>query len=161
MYQHHTIFREKFELQSMPVRHEQVAGHDTDSLTPGHVATSHQTHALRKASRPRARDVTEETNPLTPTLSIEDVSDHRPSPRRECQISLGEQLANLAISYPALAPSTSPLLSPNFPLPSVQAAESTTLRAPITVRDLLNATSRPSPSPELASAKSLRPFHSY
>lgn len=142
----------------MRVPHEQVTGHDRHPPTPETIATSYQKHSMQDSSSSRARGVTEETDPLTPTLSVQDVSDDRSSSRSESQISIGERLANLGISSPILARSLSPLLSPDYPLPSVEVAETTTIRGPITVRDLPNATPRPSPSPEPHTQAALRAF---
>ncbi|KAF6218202.1 hypothetical protein HO133_006163 [Letharia lupina] len=56
---------------------------------------------MQDSSHPQARDITEQTNPLTPTLSVEDVSDDRPNSRDDSQSPLGKELAN-----PAQSPTT-------------------------------------------------------
>ena len=163
----------------MRVSHEQEAGPDRDFPEPDMTASSHQNNSMQDSNRAQARDITEETNIRTPTVSVEDVSnsmqdgsrfqarditgesdirtptvsvedasDDRSSFRSESQFSLGERLAALAISSPVLPRSPSPLLSPDFPLPSVEGPECPTNRDPVTVRDLPNATPRHSRSPE-------------
>ena len=112
------------------------------------IAIFRQDHAIQNSSRSPARDSTEETDICTPTVTVEDVSYDGSSFRSESQITLGERLANLAISTPELLRSPSPVLSPDFPLPSVEVAECPTNRDPVTVRDLPNATPRHSRSPE-------------
>lgn len=142
----------------MRVPNEHVVAQDRDPTESETIAASYQRNTMQGSRRPRARDVTDETNPLPPTVSIEDISDDIASPRDEDQYSLGEQFANLEISSPALLRSPSPLLSPGYPLQSVEAAERTTIRDPITVRDLTNATPRPSPSPEPHTQPALRAY---
>ena len=60
----------------------------------------------------------------------------------ESQKYLGDRLANLNISSPKSQGPSNHLLSPDYPLPSVERAD------PVTVRDLPNATPRPTPSSE-------------
>ncbi|CAD6572450.1 MAG: hypothetical protein ASARMPRED_005340 [Alectoria sarmentosa] len=142
----------------MRVPNEQVAAHDRDPTESETIAASHQRNTMQDSRRPRVRDITDETKPLPPTVCIEDVSDDIATPRDENQDSLGEQFANLEISPPVLPRSPRPLLSPDYPLQSVEAAERTTIPGPITVRDLINATPRPSPSPEPHTQPALRAY---
>ena len=132
----------------MRVPHDQEAGPDGDFPEPDMTASFHQDNSAQDSSRSPTRDTTEETDICTPTVSVENVSDDRSSSRSESQITLGERVANLAISTPDLLRSPSPFLSPDFPLPSVEVAEYPTNRDPVTVRDLPNATPRHSRSPE-------------
>ena len=112
------------------------------------VAIFREDNSKQDSYRSPARDITEETDSRTPTATIEDVSDDGSSFRSESQIALGERLANVAISTPQLPRSPSPVLSPDFPLPSLEVAECPTVTDPVTVRDLPNATPRKSRSPE-------------
>lgn len=153
-----SFVQKHFAGQSMRVPNEQVAAHDRDPTESETIDASHQRNTMQGSRRRRARDVTDETNSLPPTVSIEDVSDDIASPCDENQDSLGEQFANLEISSPVLPRSPSPLLSPDYPLQSVEAAERTTIRGPISVRDLINATPRPSSSPEPHTQPALRAY---
>ena len=132
----------------MRVPHEQEAGLNRDFPEPDMTASFHQDNSMQESSRSPTRDTTEETDICTPIVSVEDVSDDRSSFRSESQITVRERLANLAISTPDHLRSPSPVLSPDFPLPSVEGAEYPTNRDPVTVRDLPNATPRHSRSPE-------------
>lgn len=67
------------------------------------------------------------------------------------QIAISDQFAKLTVSSPTVTLASSRLLSPDIPLPSVEGADL------ITVRDLPNATPRPSPSPEPARTSTLDP----
>lgn len=126
----------------------QTVRHDNPSREPETFATPLLITNKSKGSPPPTRETSEEMNLLTLALSIEDVSNDRSSPRGESQTSLGEQHANLSISFPMRTRSPRQSLSPDHPLRSVEVAEPTISRGWITVRDLPNATPRPSPSPE-------------
>lgn len=91
----------------------------------------------------QTRDSTDETaDGPTPSSSVDGTPTADTRQSDESQKSLGDRLANLNISSPGSHGPSNHLLSPDYPLPSVERAN------PITVRDLPNATSRPTPSPE-------------
>ena len=103
------------------------------------------TTASGTADEPRSqtRDSTDETaDDPTPSSSLDGTPTADTRQSDESQISLGDRLANLNISSPESHGPSNHLLSPDYPLPSVERAD------PITVRDLPNATPRPTPSPE-------------
>ena len=132
----------------MRVPHEQEAGSNRDFPEPEMTASFHHDNSMQDSSRSPAREITEETDISTPTVSVEDVSDDRSSSRSESQITLRERVANLALSTPDLPRSPSVVITPDNPLPSVEVAECPTNGDPVTVRDLPNATPRHSRSPE-------------
>ena len=131
----------------MRVPRELTASHHKDHQAMETSAGSHHENNMQNSS-PQASQISEEMSNIAPTVSIEDVSEDGTSPRGESQASLGERLANLAISSSVPSRSPSLLLSPDHPLQSVEVAEPINFPRPATVRDLSNATPRPSPSPE-------------
>ena len=141
----------------MRVLHELTAIHHRDHTQTETTAGSQHEHNVQD-SHARAAHLREEMSSLTPTLSIEDVSEYGASPCGESQASLGERLANLAISSPIHARSPSLLLSPDHPVQSVEGTEPTITGDPITVRDLSNATPRPSLSPEPPTQSAMRAY---
>ena len=141
----------------MRVPRELAASHHRDDPEMEASASSQHEHNMQD-SRPQASQIGEEMSIIAPTVSIENVSEDETSPRGESQASLGEQLANLAISSSVLSRPSSLLLSPDHPLQSVEVAEPVTVTGPITVRDLSNATPRPSHSPEPRTQSALRAY---
>lgn len=100
--------------------------------------------------RSQTRGATEDTEfevQLSPP--VEEPFSNIPRDYVESQIAIGEQFSELTISSPMATRASSRLLSPDVPLPSVEGADL------ITVRDLPNATPRPSPSPEPARSSTL------
>ena len=138
---------EKVEDQSMRAPRELAVSHHRDHPEIQTSASSQYEHNMQD-SRPQASQISEETSLIAPNVSIEDASEDGVNPRGESQASLAEQLANLALSSSVPSRSPSLLLSPDHPLQSVEVAEPITVTGPTTVRDLSNATPRPSPSPE-------------
>lgn len=136
---------------------ELAASHHRDHPEMETSASSQHEHNMQD-SRPQASRISEEMSSIAPTVSIKNVSEDGTSPRGESQASLGEHLANLAISSSVLSRSPSLLLSRDHPLQSVEVGEQITVTGPTTVRDLSNATPRPSPSPEPRTQPALRAY---
>lgn len=141
----------------MRVPHEMTAKQNRDHTETETTASSQDEHNMQD-NHVRAAHLREETNYVAPTISFENVSEDERSSCGESQASLGERLADLAISSQTLTRSPRLLLSPDHVVQSVEGAEPATIGDPITVRHLSNATPRPSLSPEPRTQPALRPY---
>lgn len=83
----------------MLLPHEQVGWPRQRPPITINIDTSPPKHNRQDGSHPQARDITEETNPLTPTLSVEDVSDDRPNSCDDSQVGLEKNSLTHQASY--------------------------------------------------------------